>query len=141
MFKIRDENSFFILIDMPLYETQCQKLYDLLEQANLPIEDVIHDHYGSFVVVVEEGVQLSQDLFESVWEAGEDLLNALNFLNNFSDVADETTVEEAIEYCIWLHNQIGYEFDISDIIETVSYLHDETEVREAAIGYKLALAA
>lgn len=121
-FKKIDDESFFIVIDMPLGNTQCMKLFELLD-AKLPgIVNVTHDHYGSFIVEMEEGVKQSDELYQLIWEVGEDLFIAMHQLQMFGEDSDsDMDVKETWDYAIDLNQTCGYEYDVNDIIETVEY--------------------
>lgn len=141
-FKKIDDESFFIVIDMPIGNTQCQKLFDLM-QAELPytVWNVKHDHYGSFIVELQDGVEQSDELYEKIWAAGEDLFIAMHNLQMFGeDGAFGMDVKETWDYVIDLNKICGYEYDAEDIIETVGYAGFETaDIEKVAMLDKLAM--
>jgi len=87
MLKVRDENSVFIVVDMPIHKQQIAKFVELIE-ANLDksilskIEGVGTDHYGSFIVDFEEGHGLEFDSMQWTFhEATEELMQAFHIID------------------------------------------------------------
>ena len=140
-FKKIDDNNFVIIVDMPLGNTQCQILFDLLD-AKLPgIVDVTHNHYGSFKVEMEDGVKHWDTLYQDVWEAGEDLFFAMHQLEMFGEnaIENELDIQDSWDWCVDLHKECGYEYDVNDIIETVEYAgFEKTKIEQIAMLHKLA---
>lgn len=119
-FRKIDNESFFIVVDMPLWDDQCQKLQELLD-AKLPdtVWNVKHDNYGSFIVELEDGVKQSDELYEKIWAAGEDLFLALHILQG--ELYDQQDVIEELEWYVddfvSAHRTAGYTINHKEITE------------------------
>ncbi len=117
-FKKIDDTNFFIVVEMPLYEEQCQRLYDLLD-AKIPntIVDVSQDSYGSFKVEIEEGVAQTDELYESIWEAGEDLFVALYEISGemWAGIDVNEDLEYYVDSYVEAHRRARYDIDHNTI--------------------------
>tara|TARA_R110001606_G_scaffold93874_3_gene208341 strand:- start:1766 stop:2215 length:450 start_codon:yes stop_codon:yes gene_type:complete len=145
-FKKKDDDSFFIVVDMPLWKDQCQKLYALLD-AKLPdtVWDVTTDNYGSFIVELHNGVEQSDELYEKIWDAGEQVFLALHTLGG--DMWDGLDVIEDLDYYVdsfvAAHRTVGYTIDNEQIANNFNewYDVDKTKVEKILFLDKLAMEA
>ena len=139
-FKKIDNNKFFILVDMPLYDTQCQKLASLMPDSVALVE---HDHYGSFIITLVDGVEQTAAVYEEIWEAGIELFMAFNNLDSFGECGEEDMeIEEAWNYVVDLNEQCGYTYTVDGISETVGYAgFDKQEIDKIAVLHILSEAA
>lgn len=137
-FKKIDDESFFILIDMPLYDTQCAMLANLMPDC---VSEVSHDNYGSFIITLLDGVEQNDKLYEEIWAAGEELFIAMHHLQMFGeDSAWGMDVKETWDYVIGLNQTCGYDIDLNDIIETVGYAgFEKTDIEKIAMVKKLTM--
>lgn len=141
-FKKIDDESFFIVVDMPLWKDQCQKLYELLD-AKLPdtVWSVNHDNYGSFIVELEDGVKQSDELYEKIWDAGEEVFLALHILSgelyNQQDVIED--LEWYVNDFVAAHRTAGYTINNNEIVENFVdwYGADKTTVEKILFLDKL----
>lgn len=143
-----EDQGFFITmsLEIPLGSRQCDLLLDLLREKLEPnifdqIDAVGHDHYGSFKIFTKPGVDITDELKETVLQAGENLFYNINVLHNFYDYLlgcdmasdDSTDVAHAVNYYCHLHYECGYDLPKPKelIAELVDYGLPEKDVEQA----------
>ena len=133
------DQGFFIYVNAPIYRVQENMLKEELEK-NLPKKykkvlgtiNINNDEYGSFKVVVENSKWLNdpkklEELYEAVWNAGEETLVALNSTNDdyLYDVVQSTKdPEEAVDYYMDVMKSAGYSNTWKDALEWFRNLND-----------------
>ena len=135
-FKKINEQEFFIVIDAPLYNTQCHMLGQLLPDY---VWNVSHDYYGSFIVELQEGVEQTDRLYEEIWAAGEDLFFALHQSQTYDEFLPEAdSVGEAWDWLASVLESAGYTDDVDSIAEKlVDCDFNPTEVEKHATFNRL----
>ena len=113
-FKKINDSQFFIVIDSPLHNEQCNLLLEMLPDY---VYSVSHDGYGSFVVELEEGVEQTDELYEEIWEEGEDMFLPLHQIQQYDFYLQGETTSEAWEIYTGLYEQCGYTYTPENIVE------------------------
>ena len=141
MFKSRDHESIFMTIDMPLYQEQCSTAADLLESVPEVI-GVTHDYYGSFIFTLEEDTEQTEELYDRINEALEEMI--IDFFDldeglhyHFTNDAENPTIEEIHRAYAVVTERLGYAFNIEDIKYTVIETHGEEEYENYIVEQKL----
>ena len=137
-FKKINDTQFFIVIDTPLHRTQCAVLVDMLPDY---VVSVNHDGYGSFVVELEEGVEQTDELYEEIWQEGEDLFLPLHQIQFYDVYIRGETTSEAWDSYISLLEQCFYTYTPESVVEALEEIgYDKAELEKYATLEHLKLA-
>lgn len=142
MLKVKDENSVFVVVDMPIHSQQIAKFINLIEN-NLDksilskIEGVGTDQYGSFIVDFEEGHGLDFDSMQWTFhEATEELMQAFHIVDEeIYHMLEEGdfTPGEIISVYISALETAGYTDTKQDTLDNfVDYGHEYVDAIESA---------
>ena len=121
-------------------------MYDILD-AKLPntVFNVTTDNYGSFIVELEDGVAQTDELYEKIWSAGEEVFLAMHIISG--DIGwDSQDVQEDLEWYVndfvAAHRTAGYDVDMSIIAQDFVdwYDVDKTKVEKILFLDKLVAA-
>ena len=142
MLKVKDENSVFVVVDMPIHQPQIAKFINLIEN-NLDksilskIEGVGTDQYGSFIVDFEEGHGLDFDSMQWTFhEATEELMQAFHIIDQeIYHMLEEGdfTPGDIIDFNMSALDTAGYTDTKQDTLDNfVDYGHEYVDAIESA---------